>query len=65
MDPMVVSNAMSEFIANSCFDVKLSQEKRQNNVEALKKYVRQYATAKLESDLLQVQLNDELKLLIG
>lgn len=52
MDQMVVSNAMSEFIANSCFDVKLLQEKRLSNVDTLKKHVRQYVTAKLESDLL-------------
>lgn len=62
---MVVSNAMSEFIANSCFDVKLLQEKRLSNVDTLKQHVRQYVTAKLESNLLYVQLNDELKLLIG
>lgn len=66
LDPMIIASTQSEFIANQCFDVKLSQTKRDRNIAVLKEYVNKYAIEKLEKrDLIQTELNDELRLLIG
>lgn len=66
LDPMIIASAQSEFIANQCFDVKLSSVKRASNIATLHAHVRKYTETNLaKTDLVQAELNDELRLLIG